>query len=317
MSESGDTPIGDAPATGGKKPRRGNRRITVFILVFAVSVLSVLTGYRYLVGTEINAWYLFQVANHTSLVLSVIGESATLEGLSEVIAKPVKQVRAERAAWARGDKTPAQEDFDQASDAPLSAWEQYAYRFEQRRAQTGHSTLGPRLSFVLKRTTTTDLQEARTRLDLFTRDTRGKAKTEAQNAEESALKAEIGRLTQVLQEERSNASKDKRPKPYAFSFFVISECGAIEVMAIFFSAVIAFPTTWRKRLIGLVFGLPLMYLLNIGRLSCLAIIGSLDASKGRQVFDFAHEYVWQAVYIVFIVVVWMIWIEFVVRRRAR
>lgn len=314
MSESGDTAVGATPGPGGEKLRRGNRRTAVFVMTFAITVFSLLTGYRFLVGTEINAWYLYHVAHNTTLVLSLIGESASLEGLSEVLTVPPAQARAERAAWDRGEKSPTPDDLAHADNAPLSTWEQYMYRFEKRRVLTGFSKLGPYVSFVLKRTTTVELQEARARMDAFARDTRGQARTEEIATQEAALKNEVDRLGKRIQEERA-ALGDKRPVPYFFSYFVISECGAIEVMAIFFSAVFAFPTTWRKRLIGLVAGLPLMYLLNIGRLACLAVVGSLDSSKGRQVFDFAHEYVWQAVYIVFVVVVWMIWIELVVRRK--
>ena len=77
----------------------------------------------------------------------------------------------------------------------------------------------------------------------------------------------------------------------------------------------AFPTRWWKRALGLVAGIPLMYLVNIFRLSCLAVIGALDG--GGQWFNFAHHYVWQAVYIVFVVAVWLAWVEYVVRRRVR
>lgn len=93
----------------------------------------------------------------------------------------------------------------------------------------------------------------------------------------------------------------------SFTFIVVPSCGAIEVMAIFFAAVMAFPAKWRHRAWGVALGLPLMYLVNIARLACLACLGALD--KSGVWFNFVHEYVWQAGYVIFVVIVWMAWAE--------
>lgn len=93
----------------------------------------------------------------------------------------------------------------------------------------------------------------------------------------------------------------------AFTFIVVPSCGAIEVMAIFFAAVMAFPATWRHRAWGIALGLPLLYLVNILRLACLACLGAIDQSGAW--FNFVHEYVWQAGYVIFVVLVWMAWAE--------
>jgi len=58
-----------------------------------------------------------------------------------------------------------------------------------------------------------------------------------------------------------------------------------------------------------------MYGVNIFRLTVLAVVGAIDQSDGRIWFSFAHEYVWQAVYIVFVVAVWLLWVEYVVKGR--
>jgi exosortase/archaeosortase family protein len=94
---------------------------------------------------------------------------------------------------------------------------------------------------------------------------------------------------------------------HAFTFIVVPSCGAIEVMAIFLAAVLAFPATWRHRAWGVALGLPLMYLVNLFRLACLACLGALDKSGAW--FNFVHEYVWQAGYVIFVVIVWMAWAE--------
>jgi exosortase/archaeosortase family protein len=86
-------------------------------------------------------------------------------------------------------------------------------------------------------------------------------------------------------------------------------------MSIFLAAVLAFPTAWPRRLVGAVGGLAVLYGINVLRLATLGYIGAIDDSPGQRWFNFIHEYVWQGIFIVFVVAVWMIWIEFVVKAR--
>ena len=100
-----------------------------------------------------------------------------------------------------------------------------------------------------------------------------------------------------------------------FSFQVVPDCGAIPSMSIFAAAVLAFPTALWGRAIGIVIGLPLLYMVNIGRLTFLAFIGAW--TNHGELFTFFHEYVWQAVFIIFVVAVWLVWVETLVRWRPQ
>ena len=308
--EKAVAPIQEPPPTDGKKS--SNRRTLVFMVVFAVSVFGLLTGYRFLIGSAINDWYLFQVASNTASTLGWIGESAALENLPGILKLPPNELRATLAAWERGDEKASAQQISEASKEPLEAWEQYRYRIEKSRRERPEAALGPRVNFVLRAGTATKLQIAEEKLRAAIAEDKANATTESEAVK--ALRAEVEQYRQLMRDAAQSKEKEVETS-YQFAFHVVSECGAIEVMAIFFSAVIAFPTAWRKRLIGLACGLPLMYLLNIFRLTLLAIIGAVD--RGGQWFKFTHEYLWQAVYIVFVVVVWMCWIEFVVRGRKR
>ena len=86
-------------------------------------------------------------------------------------------------------------------------------------------------------------------------------------------------------------------------------------MSIFVASVLAFPCLWRRRLYGLLFGIPILYAVNVGRLTCLAIIGAYDSSG--EIFDFVHNYVWQGIYVIFVVVVWLLWVELFVRKNQK
>ena len=93
-----------------------------------------------------------------------------------------------------------------------------------------------------------------------------------------------------------------------FSMQIIPDCGAIPSMSIFTAALLAFPARIRYKVWGLLLGLPLLYVVNVCRLVCLGFIG---ANFSRPTFHFAHIYVWQTIFIVFVVTLWFFWINYV------
>jgi len=97
-----------------------------------------------------------------------------------------------------------------------------------------------------------------------------------------------------------------------FTFSLVPDCGALPSMSIYLAALIAFPAPFRKRLLGLAAGVPVLYAINLARLVCLATIGAYWR-EDPAVFEFAHQYVWQAVYVLIVVGVWLLWVELIVR----
>jgi len=102
-------------------------------------------------------------------------------------------------------------------------------------------------------------------------------------------------------------------KFHSFAMRIVPECTAAEAMAIFCASVLAFPATVKEKLIAIGFGVPALYVVNVIRLVCLAFIGAFI--RNRYVFNFAHIYVWQTIFILFVVCIWLIWIEKIVKRR--
>ena len=139
------------------------------------------------------------------------------------------------------------------------------------------------------------------------------APTQASLLDELAQEREL--VEAELEAARANNEPPHVIRGLLFPFTVVPDCGAIPSMSIFFAAVVAFPTRWWKRLAGVVVGLPILYGINCVRLMCLALVGAWDYGMGYggKYFNFAHHYVWQGIYIVFVVAVWMAWVEFVVR----
>ena len=162
---------------------------------------------------------------------------------------------------------------------------------------------GPTVSYVAKAGLSAQLRIAEAEL--------ARARPSTANGRVEKLKAEVEALKTMRAAATSPAELAILDRDVRFRFNVVPDCGALPSMAIFFAAVIAFPARMWKRLVGLLAGLPMLYLINVARLACLAVIGAYWGN-GKE-FEFAHEYVWQAVYILFVVMIWLLWVELLVR----
>lgn len=261
-----------------------------FVVVFSLCVLALLTGYRFAIGTIASDWYLFEVSRHTAWILDGVGYSAELEKNAVAGIDPAA-VRARISGTAPAPST------QQA--APLSPWECWRYRALSR--QDSEET-GPRITFILW----PGLQQAMEERERQLADAQsGVAPLAAEDR--ATLEQQVNMLKRRIEEISPDSTSQRERLGTAFTFYVVPSCGAIEIMIIFLAAVVAFPATWRHRTWGLALGLPLMHLTNIFRLACLACLGALD--QGGAWFTFVHEYVWQAVYVIFVVLVWMAWVE--------
>jgi exosortase/archaeosortase family protein len=83
------------------------------------------------------------------------------------------------------------------------------------------------------------------------------------------------------------------------------ECTGIFVFVLFASFVLAYPTTWRARFLGLAAGLPLLFAINVFRLATLARIVEVYPDA----FFYFHEYVWQGFFMVIVLVGAITWAE--------
>ena len=96
----------------------------------------------------------------------------------------------------------------------------------------------------------------------------------------------------------------------AFPVMIVGECVGLLEFMIYTAAVFAFPATWRERLIGLVCGLPLLYIFNVVRIGMLLVVGS----KNAELFEFFHVYFWQTTLVLLVGGVWLLWIALAVNR---
>lgn len=88
-----------------------------------------------------------------------------------------------------------------------------------------------------------------------------------------------------------------------FTVKIIDECTAVFPIMIFLAAVVAYPSRWRKKLVGAALGVPALLLVNLIRLVSLFYIGHWFPDA----FETAHLLVWQSLIIFFTVLLWLLW----------
>lgn len=91
-----------------------------------------------------------------------------------------------------------------------------------------------------------------------------------------------------------------------FSVEVGAICNGVEVTAILFAAILAFPAGWKQKLIGLAIGYPAVYLINLLRIIVLFFIGF----KQPSIFETVHYYYAQAFVILAAVALWLLWVSY-------
>lgn len=90
-----------------------------------------------------------------------------------------------------------------------------------------------------------------------------------------------------------------------FAISIEAGCNGIEAAIVLIAAMLAFPATWMYRAIGIAAGLATVQALNVLRVVSLFYLGQWSI----QAFEWAHLYVWQALIMLDVLVVWLIWIR--------
>jgi len=91
---------------------------------------------------------------------------------------------------------------------------------------------------------------------------------------------------------------------------VTSECTAVNAVFLFISFILAYSSSFRSKALGLVSGIPLIIAVNIVRLVALGWVTEYWPLRAH----LFHDYVWETVFLFFIVALWFIWIDLVVNR---
>lgn len=91
-----------------------------------------------------------------------------------------------------------------------------------------------------------------------------------------------------------------------FAVSIEPGCNGVEAMIVLLAAIGAFPSPWRYKFKGLIWGFVAIQGLNLLRIISLFYLGQWS----RELFDWAHLYIWQALIMLDALVVFLIWIRY-------
>jgi len=98
----------------------------------------------------------------------------------------------------------------------------------------------------------------------------------------------------------------------AFAVAIEAGCNGVEATLVLTAAMLAFPATWQHRLAGIAVGAAAVQVLNVVRVVSLFYLGQWN----QDVFEWAHLYVWQALIMLDVLIVWVIWVRLAGARRT-
>jgi len=101
------------------------------------------------------------------------------------------------------------------------------------------------------------------------------------------------------------AGKVMQSTANGFAVSIEAGCNGVEATIVLVAAILAFPAPWRHKLAGLAAGIVAVQGLNVLRVISLFYLGQWNLD----VFEWAHLYVWQALIMLDVLIVWLVWVR--------
>ena len=98
-----------------------------------------------------------------------------------------------------------------------------------------------------------------------------------------------------------------------FGVSIEAGCNGVEATIVLVAAMLAFPSSWKLKLWGIGLGFIAVQAVNLLRIVSLFFLGQWNL----QLFEFAHLYMWQALIMLDVLVVWLLWMRYVARHDPR
>jgi exosortase/archaeosortase family protein len=92
--------------------------------------------------------------------------------------------------------------------------------------------------------------------------------------------------------------------PRGFACNLAYNCTGFLLITTFIACVLAYPGTWRAKFVGIIFGVPLLWVANLLRLVHLFYLGVYIP----EAFAHAHEVLWQWILAGTFIALWLTWI---------
>ncbi len=94
-----------------------------------------------------------------------------------------------------------------------------------------------------------------------------------------------------------------------FAIAIERGCNGVEAVIILVSAMLAFPSPWKHKLVGIAIGFVAIQALNLVRIISLFYLGQWN----MQWFEWFHLYLWQALIVLDALVVFLVWLRWLPR----
>lgn len=98
-----------------------------------------------------------------------------------------------------------------------------------------------------------------------------------------------------------------------FGVSIEAGCNGVEATIVLVAAMLAFPSSWKMKLWGIGLGFIAVQAVNLLRIVSLFFLGQWNF----EVFEFAHLYMWQALIMLDVLIVWLLWMRYVAKRDPR
>ncbi|WP_456378911.1 exosortase H [Thiolapillus sp.] len=106
----------------------------------------------------------------------------------------------------------------------------------------------------------------------------------------------------------SNVIRDQQS---GFAVAIEAGCNGVEATIVLVAAMLAMPAPWKLKLMGISIGFLTIQAMNLLRIISLFYLGQWNQTA----FDWAHLYIWQALIMLDVLVVFLIWLRFLPGKR--
>ncbi len=102
-----------------------------------------------------------------------------------------------------------------------------------------------------------------------------------------------------------------RDQESGFAVAIEAGCNGVEATIVLVAAMLAMPAPWKHKLLGMGAGFLAIQAMNLLRIISLFYLGQWN----KTAFDWAHLYIWQALIMLDVLIVFLIWLRYLPDRR--
>ena len=101
-------------------------------------------------------------------------------------------------------------------------------------------------------------------------------------------------------------------KDTGFAVSIEAGCNGVEAAIVLIAAIIAFPASWRSRLMAIILGFLAIQVMNITRIISLFYLGNWN----MDVFSWIHLYLWPALIMLDVLIVFVVYLRYLSRKKT-